>query len=102
MDLELRSDNNSDVQLVDAELDGAGPLSPGPGRIRAHGVAGFGVFWQVRCAEVGNLAGPRLLDLQVRLRSATPYAVEVPLHGELTDGAFHEAIVAACDVLVAR
>lgn len=101
MDLQLRNDSNVDVQLVSALLDGDGPVSPGPGRVRADAVAGLGVSWQVRCAEVGNLAGPRLLDLRVRLRSATSYAVEVPLSGELTDRAFHAAVVAACDVLVA-
>ena len=107
VDLLLRNDSDSDVEIVDVALDGSGPVSPGPGRVGAHDAVELPVAWRVRCAEVGNQPGPRLVDLRVRvrvrvrLRSATSYAVQVPLSGKLTDRPFHEAIVAACDVLVA-
>lgn len=101
VDLLLRNDSDSEVEIVDVALDGSGPVSPGPGRVGAHDAVELPVAWRVRCAEVGNQPGPRLVDLRVRLRSATSYAVQVPLTGKLTDQPFHEAIVAACDVLVA-
>lgn len=99
--LTLRNDSTVEVSLLDAVLDGAGPMSPGPGRVPPHSTAVLPVAWQVRCAEVGNAPGPRLLQLRVRLESRTSYPVEVRLPGAVTDRAFHAAVVAACDVLVA-
>lgn len=101
VDLTLRNDSPVTVHLLSARLDGADPVSAGsPAPVRPGATAVLPVTWQVRCAEVGVVPGPRLLELRVRLRSATSYAVQVPLTGPATDRAFHLAADTACDVLV--
>ena len=101
--LTLRNLSARQVRLLEARVDGAGPVFPGVDFALQPGhTAVLSVAWRVRCAEIGNTAGPRLLDLRIRLSSDRAYSVAVPLLAAVTDRAFRRAAVSACDVLVTR
>lgn len=68
------------VRLLDARLDGNGPVTPAdPAPVRAGGVALLPTVWRVRCQEVGGLTGPFVLDIGVALAdgSTVPYRVDL-------------------------
>jgi hypothetical protein len=89
------------VELRGAQVDGTTRALSG--FLDAGATAEVLVAWRLRCAEVGTLAGPGRLDVEVGL-AAGP--VDVVLDLPAYDGApglgaaFHLAAVDVCDVLV--
>jgi hypothetical protein len=103
--LELRNSGRVDVRVVGTTLDGTPAAAAAV--LPAGRTATVPVTWRIRCAEVGELPGPRILDVHVRARyTAHQVRIRLPfvprLHlppGKLAT-VFHRAAVAACDVLV--
>ena len=102
VDVVLRNQAARPVRLAAVSVDGSADVTTGSGSVVRPGRSTtVRVGWRVECAEIGNVPGPRLLDLRVRLSSSAVYDVVVPLPGPVTDRAFHGAASTACDVLVA-
>ena len=103
--LTLRNDGPVTVRVLAATLDGT--RREVTVQVPSKAAGDVPVTWRIRCAEVGSLPGPRILDLQVR-GPAGPHEVHLRLPfvprrhlppGDLAQQ-FHRAAVQVCDVLV--
>jgi hypothetical protein len=95
VDVTLRNVSPLPVRILRQRIDDGPPADHSPAdRIGAGGTVVVEVVWRLRCAEIGNVAGPPLLALTVRgpigdheMRVALPRS---------TNRAFHLAATAAC------
>jgi hypothetical protein len=95
VDVTLRNVSPVPLRLLDQRVEGGPTTGHSPvDKIGAGSTVVVEVLWHLRCAEIGNVAGPPLLALWVRgpigdhqLRVALPRS---------TAGAFHLSAVAAC------
>lgn len=95
VDVTLRNVSPVPLRVLDQRVEGGPTTGHRPvDKIGAGSTVVVEVLWHLRCAEIGNVAGPPLLALWVRgpigdhqLRVALPRS---------TAGAFHLAAVAAC------
>lgn len=80
VELLLRNDGPAPVRMLESQLDGQAPVSPGAGSVVAPGeVSVLSTVWRVRCQEVGGLAGPFFLDVRVQLTDGglVPYRLDL-------------------------
>ncbi|MBC7373709.1 MAG: hypothetical protein H7323_06950 [Frankiales bacterium] len=101
--LTLENDGPDPVRVLSQQLDGGGPLDPGPpGPVQPGRSARLEVRWRVLCAETGSQDGPRSLGLSVRPPHGPGRTVTISLGAPLgaTRRAFHTAAVDACSVLL--
>lgn len=105
VEVELRNDGPAPLRVLEVGLDGGAPFDTGPRQPVAPGERVSVVArWRVRCAEIGELGGPRALVLKVRARTGAVHLLRVPFpsYDDPTGPArtFRAAGVQACQVLV--
>lgn len=96
VDVTVHNSGRFGVLVLDQRLDRGGPVDRGPVRAVAGGTAVvLAARWQVRCAEVGTLFGPRSLDLTVRPARGAARGLHLPLRPAVRQ-AFRAAASDAC------
>lgn len=95
VDVTLRNLSPVPVRFLGQRIDGGSPAGHSPAeKVGAGSSVVVEVVWRLRCAEIGNVAGPSLLDLTLRGPVGDHQArVALP---RSTDRAFHLAASAAC------
>ena len=71
VDVLLRNDGPEPVRLLDSQLDGGGPVTAAGAVLVPGGLGVLPSTWQVLCAEVGGLVGPRTLAVRLVLGDGT-------------------------------